>query len=69
MKNVNTLDKFKSNKDVTRVEILYAFCEVKKQASSHCFSELADCFPIIFFDSKIAKKFRMPRDKLAYAIN
>lgn len=54
--------------DVTRAEILYSLCQIRKHASLRCFSELSDCFPIMFSDSGIAKKFRMHKDKLSYSI-
>lgn len=52
--------------DVHRAEILYAFCQIRKQASLRCFSDLSECFPIMFSDSNIAKKFKMHKDKLSY---
>lgn len=65
---IRILDNFISNEDVTKAEIIYAFCQMKKKPSLRCFSDLSDCFPVMFFDSQIAKKFRMHKDKLSYVI-
>lgn len=67
-KSVVRLDKFCSNDDVFRAEILFALCQVHKYASLRCFSDLSNCFPIMFSDSNIAKKFKMHKDKLSYSI-
>ena len=64
----NTLDNSVTKDDVTRAQIVYSFCRIKKQASSRCFEELSKCFPIMFVDSEMAKKFRMCKDKLGYVI-
>lgn len=65
----STLDNFVTNDDVTRAEIMYTFCKIKKQASSRCFADLANCFPVMFFDSEIAKKFLIQKDKLGYGVH
>ena len=64
-----TLNSFYVSESVTKAEIFYAFCQVRKQASLRCFSELAHCLPLMFSDSSIAKKFSMQKDKLSYSIN
>ena len=64
----NVLTRYVCSEDVLRAEILYALCQVKKQASLRCFSELSDIFPLMFIDSEIAKKMKMHKDKLSYSI-
>ena len=66
--NINTVRSYISNDDVAKAEIIYAFCQIKEQASLRCFADLSDCLPIMFYDSEIAKKFKMHKDKLSYVI-
>ena len=66
--NKSCITSYMTNEDVTRAEIIFSFCHVSKQGSLRCFSEISDCFPIMFKDSEIAKKFKMHKDKLSYSI-
>lgn len=67
--NSSHINKYnKKNLDVTTAEIIDAFSQIKKQSCLRCFSELSNCFPIMFFDGEMAKKFKLHKDKLSYVI-
>ena len=50
-------------------DTLWSLCPIAKKASTRCFADAAKLFPIMFFDSEIAKKFQMHKDKLIYVIS
>lgn len=63
-----TLGAYVNQEHVTRAEILYTLCQISKQASLRCFSDLSDCLPIMFPDSQIASKLKIHKDKLSYSV-
>lgn len=64
-----TLENYVTKDDVTRAEIIFSLCQVKKQASLRCYAEISNCIDLMFPDSMIAKKFQMQKDKMSYVVH